>query len=117
MKEVKVHFELVQDEDGYPPASVESVWVRPTPNVGEYVLDSIPFFIQEATIGDVVLVREQDGHLQFARIVRRSHNSLVRVVFFEPTYVERVNEQLVTLGCLTEYIEAHKLLAVSVPDT
>jgi hypothetical protein len=64
-----------------------------------------------------VLVREEDGHLWFDKVVRRSQNSLVRVVFFDCTCVERVNERLVNLGCSTEYIKAHNLLAVSIPDT
>jgi hypothetical protein len=117
MGSVKVHFRLVQDEDGYPPAAVESVWAQPTTKPGEYVLDNVPFFAREATIGDVVLVRDEDGHLWFDKVVRRSQNSLVRVVFFDRTCVERVNERLVSLGCSTEYITAHNLLAVSIPDT
>jgi hypothetical protein len=117
MDSVKVHFRLVQDEDGYPPVSVESVWAQPTTQPGEYVLDNIPFFAREATIGDVVLVHEKDGHLWFVEVVRRSKNSLVRVVFFDRTCVERISEQLVNLGCSTEYIKEHNLLAVSIPDT
>ena len=84
----KVHFRLVQDEDGYPPVSVESVWAQPSTKAGEYVLDNIPFFAREATIGDVVQVREEEGHLWFDKVVRRSQNSLVRVVFFDRAAVE-----------------------------
>src|SRR5512140_2416623 len=114
---VKVYFRLVQDEDSYPPAAVESVWAQPSTKAGEFVLDNVPFFAREATIGDVVQVREEDGHLWFEKVVRRSQNSLVRVVFFDRASVERVNERLVNLGCSTEYIKAHNLLAVSIPST
>lgn len=69
---VRVHFRLVQDEDGYPPAAVESVWAQPTTKAGEYVLDNVPFFARDATIGDVVAVREEDSHLWFERVVCRS---------------------------------------------
>jgi hypothetical protein len=117
MRSLKVHFQLVQDEDGYPPAAVESVWAQPTTKPGEYVLDNVPFFARDATIGDVVLVREEDGHLWFNKVVHRSTNSLLRVVFFDRTAVERVNERLVNLGCSTEHLKAHNLLAVSIPDT
>ncbi|HWO22056.1 MAG TPA: DUF4265 domain-containing protein [Kofleriaceae bacterium] len=114
---MKVHFRLFQDEDGYPPATVESIWAQPTTKAGEYVLDNVPFFAREATIGDIVAVREEDGHLWFERLVHRSQNSLVRVVFFDRTAVERVNRQLSALECSTEYIEAHNLLAVNIPNT
>ena len=113
----KVHFRLVQDGDGYPPGSVESLWAQTGNNAGEYVVDNVPLFTRDATIGDVVHVREEDGHLWFDKVVHRSTNSLVRVVFFDPNAVERVNERLVNLGCSTEYLAAHKLLAVSIPIT
>jgi hypothetical protein len=113
---VKVHFRLTQDADGYPPVAVESVWAQPTTSAGEYVLDNIPFFASEATIGDVVLVREQGGDLWFDEVVRDSNNSLVRVVFFDHSCVQDVNQRLIDLGCSTEYIKVHNLLAVSIPD-
>ncbi|KYF77574.1 hypothetical protein BE20_04920 [Sorangium cellulosum] len=113
---VKVYFRLVQDEDGYPPVAVESVWAQPTTRASEFVLDNLPFFAREATLGDTVLVREEDGHLWFEQVVHRSRNSLVRVVFFDRACVERVNNQLVALGCSTEYIKAHNLLAASIPE-
>ena len=107
---------MVQDEDGYPPVAVESVWAHPVGGADEYVLENVPFFARDATIGDVVLTREDEGGLWFETIVRRSRNSLLRVVFFDRTCVERVNERLVAFGCATEYISTHNLLAVSVPD-
>ncbi|MGK3969349.1 DUF4265 domain-containing protein [Sorangium sp. So ce118] len=114
---MKVYFRLVQDEDGYPPVAVESVWAQSTIKAGEFVLDNAPFFAREATIGDTVLVREEDGHLWFEQVVHRSRNSLARVVFFDRTCIERVNEQLVAFGCSTEYTKTHNLLAVSIPET
>lgn len=116
MDSVKVHFRLVQDADDYPPASVESVWAHKTTGPGEYVLDNVPFFAREATIGDVVLVHEEAGDLWFCGVARRSENSLIRVVFCDPAAFEKVNGRLVALGCTTEYLEAHHLLAVCVPS-
>ena len=116
MGSTKVHFQLVQDEDDYPPVAVESVWAQAAPNAGEYVLDNVPFFAREATLGDVVRVREVEGNLFFEKVVRRSDNSLVRVVFFDRTCFEKVNERLISFGCSTEFLSAHSLLAVSIPD-
>lgn len=73
---VKVHFRLVQDEDGYPPVAVESVWAQPGMNSREYVLDNLPFFVREATLGDTVLVREEEGHCWFEAVVRRDRTRL-----------------------------------------
>jgi Domain of unknown function (DUF4265) len=117
MGSAKVHFRLVQDEDGYPPINVESVWAEPTTEPNEYTLDNIPFFAREATLGDVVCVHKEDSHLWFDKVMRRSANSLVRVVFFDNAFVERVNDRLVKLGCSTEYLETHKLLAANIPNS
>jgi hypothetical protein len=114
---IKVHFRLVQDGDGYPPVAVESIWAQPTVKAEEYVLDNVPFFAREATIGDVILVREQDGQHWFKDVVTRSMNSLVRIVFFDRTSTDRVNKDLIDLGCSTEYLKSHNLLAVSIPGT
>jgi len=116
-RSAKVHFRLIQDADGYPPVAAESLWAQPGVNAGEYVIDNVPFFASNATLGDTVLVREEDGHWWFERLIRRSGNSLVRVVFFDQACIERLSERLISLGCATEYLMDHNILAVSVPDT
>lgn len=111
----KIHFELMQDEDGYPPAAVESVWAEETPQGAEYIVDNVPFFIREATLGDTVRVREEDGNLWFDSVVSHSTNSLIRVVFYDRSTVGEVAQRLEALGCTVEYSVPHNLLAVSVP--
>lgn len=117
MSPVKVHFRLVRDEDGYPPAAVESLWAAPATEPNEYVIDNIPFFARNATIGDTVRVREEEGHQWFESVVLRSLNSLIRVVFFDRTCIERVGERLVALGCSIEYSKDHNLMAVNIPHS
>ena len=112
---VKIHFRLEQDADGYPPVAVESVWAQPAAEAGEYVVDNVPFFTREATIGDTVRARKEDGNLWFKSVVARSENSLVRIVFFERGAVGAISRQLESLGCSVEYIATHNLLAVSIP--
>ena len=112
---VKVHFQLAQDEDGYPPVAVESLWAQPSVKPGEYVLDNIPFFARDATIGDTVQVVEQEGQRWFKSLAHASRNSLVRIVFFDRSCVESVSERLVAMGCSTEYLKDHNLMAVSIP--
>lgn len=114
---VKVHFRLEQDEDGYPPVAVESLWARPSVKPSEYVIDNVPFFVREVTIGDIVRVREDDGEHWFESVSARSSNSLVRVVFFDGADRRAIKEKLIALGCATESLEKHNLMAVSVPST
>jgi hypothetical protein len=111
----KVHFRLDQDEDGYPPVAVESVWATPTEVEGRFVLDNVPFFARDATLGDEVITSTGEGGCWFERVVLRSGNSLVRVVFFDVIHQGRVAEELEAFGCSTEGLEAHSLLAVSIP--
>jgi hypothetical protein len=113
---VKIHFRLLPDTDGYPPVAVESVWAQASRDAGEYTLDNIPFFAREATVGDVVRAREEDGQLWFDGVARRSRNSLMRVVFLDRSSLDRVNAELIGLGCATEYAKSHNILAVSIPD-
>jgi hypothetical protein len=49
-------------------------------------------------------------------MVQPSGHSLFRVVFFDVDAKDRVNRELVELGCQTEYLEQHHLLAVSIPN-
>lgn len=114
---VKIHFCLEQDEDGYPPVAVESLWAKPVANSDVYIIDNVPFFARNATIGDTVSVFEKDGVRWFDRLVSRSPNSLVRIVFFDRSCIEEIGERLVAMGCATEYLREHNLMAVSVPKT
>ncbi len=112
---VKVFFQLEPDEDGYPPASVESVWARVEPGTPGLIIENTPFFARQATLGDTVSIRWEEGVRWFESVVERSTNSLVRVAFWDPACLEPVNDALVKMGCVTEYTEHYQLLAVSIP--
>lgn len=112
---VKIFFQMQQDEDGYPPITVESVWATPSEKVGEYVLDNIPFFFREATFEDTVKAYEENGQLWFDCLTVNSSNSLIRVVFHDREYEPRIEKELAGLGCEVEYFEQYNLLAVSIP--
>lgn len=113
----KISFRLVQDEDDYPPSTVELVWAKSLSDQDLYEIDNIPFFTCEATLGDVVAVSKVSEELWFLKMVSPSLNSLIRIVFFDKSIKDLVNNDLVALGCLTEYFEQFKLLAISVPPT
>lgn len=60
---VKILFELVQDEDGYPPVGVEGMWGAPLAN-GNALLDNIPFYARGVSSGDEVRTRtDSDGRV------------------------------------------------------
>lgn len=113
----KIYFRFEQDEDGYPPVTVESVWAKPSEKSSEYIIDNVPFFAREATIGDTVSVREEDGTHWFDRVVARSRNSLVRITFFDRDCAEAIGERLVAFGCSIECLREYNLMAVSIPGT
>lgn len=114
---VKVFFKITPDSEGYPSIGAESVWARETNVSSEYEVDNIPFFARDATLGDVLFADTEDGILWFKKIIRRSSNSLIRVVFFDHNALDRLSGSLLQLGCQTEYSKDFNLLAISVPGT
>jgi Domain of unknown function (DUF4265) len=112
----KIQFPLTQDADEYPPVAVEGIWATEA-HSGGYVLDNIPFFTRDATLGDTISTREEGGNLWFSGILARSGNSLLRVVLFDAGRVDELRQQLTRLGCSTEWDEPHKLVSVNVPNS
>ncbi len=112
---IKVKFNIPQDEDGYPPVSVESVWAKATSSDNSFTLENTPFFIRNVTLGDTITATQEDGVHWFDSIVDKSKNSLLRAVFFKPEQMPRIQDILVRLGCACEYLAAHKLMAINVP--
>lgn len=110
----KVIFALEQDKDGYPPVGYESAWVVDL-GEGRFLVDSIPFFAREATLGDTITAAEENGELRYADTIERSGNSLFRVVYFEGTDPSEIRRALSSLGCSTELNDVHRLIAVNVP--
>lgn len=51
----KMLYRLEPDEEGYPPVSVEGLWVRPLDS-GAVVLDNIPFYARGVAPGDELAV-------------------------------------------------------------
>lgn len=110
----KVFFRLEQDEDGYPPAGVESLWALSSEN-GRFVLDNTPFFVREATLGDTIEVAEEDGKLWYRSTVGESDNSLIRIIVPKGADVAGLRSALERLECGSEFLPAYGLIAVNVP--
>ena len=100
-KTVKINFHVKTGDDGDPPVAVESLWAERTKE--GYLIDSVPFFTNEATNGDRVAVSSGEGDARwFDKILQRSGNSLIRVVFFDLDRQDAVVNHLILLGCGTE---------------
>jgi hypothetical protein len=115
VSKIRVHFPIAQDEDGYPPVALESLWAATCNQSGLWRIENIPFFARAATLDDVISVRfGEDGHW-FDGLVHQSGNSLLRVSFEDRSIADTLACRLEDLGCAIERISAYNIFAVSVP--
>jgi hypothetical protein len=86
---VKLLFELEQDEDGYPPASAETLWAL---KVGEslFKIDNIPFFALGVAVNDIVSAVPEESVFRFKEVVHPSGHSTIRVIVYDPSDVPAV---------------------------
>ncbi|WP_081426063.1 DUF4265 domain-containing protein [Sorangium cellulosum] len=114
MKRGILVFPLERDEEGYPPVDYERVWVTLV-DENSAIIDNIPFFCRDVALGDTVRYQAGDGdELLYVSMIKRSGNSLLRVLYYEndPSELRKLLEEL---GCETELDASHNLIAVSVP--
>ncbi|WP_043476713.1 DUF4265 domain-containing protein [Kitasatospora sp. MBT66] len=77
---VKVYFRMEVDEDGWPPASVESLWAVDLGD-GTVRLDNTPWFVRGVASGDVIRVSVDDEGLRWAgETVQASENCTIRLI-------------------------------------
>jgi hypothetical protein len=116
MNGTKIHFRLHQDENGYPPVTIESVWALKAEPEG-YFLDNIPFFEREATLGDLVSAKESEGIFWFERILKPSANSLLRAMFFDKGRINEIRHGLSNMGCESEAYPDQNLITINLPPS
>jgi hypothetical protein len=107
---------LEQDEDGYPPTSVESLWVIPT-GEGLFEVDNIPFFAWGLALEDVVAAEPEEGVWRFKEVVRHSGHATVRLIVYDVAEAPAILERFTRLGCLSERSHIPGLIAVDVPPS
>lgn len=114
---VKIYFRLSQDADGYPPVTIETLWTTPRPGE-QFEIINIPFFIRTVTLGDWITAPVgPDEKRWFGSVVKKSENSLIRVVFFDRRVLDEVAASLKGMGCSTEYSADNNIMAINVPPT
>ncbi|NJN64861.1 MAG: DUF4265 domain-containing protein [Acidobacteria bacterium] len=100
---VKIHFEIEQDEDGYPEMGVESLWAHSATGEGVYAIDNIPFYVLGISMGDEVSVQSDDsGNLWFYELVRESGHSTVRILCADTETCTRIQAEIERRGCSWE---------------
>ncbi|MDC0711688.1 DUF4265 domain-containing protein [Stigmatella sp. ncwal1] len=109
-------FELEQDEEGYPPASAETLWAIKVDD-GLFKIDNMPFFALGIAVNDIVSATQEEGAFRFKEVVQPSGHSTLRVVVYDPADVPAVRALFKELGCETELSHLPRLLAVDVPPT
>jgi hypothetical protein len=111
----KVFFDLEQDESGYPPFAVESMWaVQVGPST--YKIDNIPFFARGVSPDDIVeAIPDDEGVLQFSRVIEPSASSVVRVIFFDVSQKEAYSGAVRNLGCHIEGSGTPGHVAIEIP--
>lgn len=113
---VKILFELERDEEGYPPASAETLWAIKAGD-GLFKIDNIPFFVLGIAVDDIVSAVPEEGAFRFKEVVHPSGHSTVRVVVYEPSDVSAARELFKQLGCSTEQSHLPRLFAIDVPPS
>ncbi|MNX99908.1 hypothetical protein D3C86_1323810 [compost metagenome] len=103
--------------DGYPPVSVESVWVKRLPS-GTYRIKNIPFYTKEVSFDDEIDANcGEDGELVFDRVVKHSGNSTIRVISLKKDSESNVNikKEITSLGCEWEEF-SDNFYSVNIPS-
>ena len=107
----------VPDEDGT--AEVETLWATPLGG-DRYRLDNSPFYAYSVSWQDIVYApfSEEEGLPAFERVLSKSGNRTVRVLFDLPVETgnasDRVMQGLLALGC--DYEGANKrYVSVNIP--
>lgn len=118
---VKIDFDLIQDEDGYPPFTCEGMWAVRL-DEGRFRLDNIPFFVFGVSCFDIFsALRQEDGRLKFHRVLKAGGHSTLRIILEDILIDQRpdwerfqeLREVFRGLGCSSEITPG--MMSIDVP--
>lgn len=110
----KIIFNLIPDEDDYPPVTTEAIWgieVRP----GEYKIDNVPGYIYGVSKGDVVNVQQVDGEFIATGVVQQGGHSTLRVFVEDKDLKAKVVKEIEARGGRCSVSSAFTLFSVDLP--
>ena len=113
MKKLFLNLEVI---DGYPPVSMESIWVEVTEE-GYFKVNNIPFYSKEISLGDIVSgIQTEENYLLYDKTIIHSKNSTLRIVFFNENqkFKDKILAKLINLGCESETFNAN-FHAINIP--
>ncbi|WDY56741.1 DUF4265 domain-containing protein [Pseudomonas sp. PSKL.D1] len=108
-----VLWQLEQDAQGYPPASVEGLWVSYSER--GYQVDSIPFYAYGIAPGDIISICNDDERVWFDSLLHNGGATVLRILAKAPDTLEQIREAMEDFSCNCEAQQATKMLAVQVP--
>lgn len=110
----KILFPVEQDENGNPPLTCEQIWCESL-SEGRYVVDNIPFYARDISLGDEIQTVARDGTKWFERLLKPSRNTTVRAFARNSTFGPLLVPRLRAFGGHTEKMEGIDLVAISFP--
>jgi hypothetical protein len=110
----KIAFYIEQDEDGYPPDTLETLWGRQL-DENLFQIDNIPFFVVGVSCEDIVTASYFDNQWYFDKVVRASGHSTVRVVVYDEKQMQPLRQSLRDYGCSSELSHLPRLVSVDIP--
>jgi hypothetical protein len=107
---------MEQDEDGWPPQTVETLWAV---DLGDdlYKLENTPFFARGVAYNDVVSAERSHGELLFKEVVRPSGHTTVRIIFRDLDVKRETCTALEGKGGTWEGSPIETLISVDVPPS
>src|SRR5690606_29181714 len=114
-KEVKVHFQLVQDEDDWPPFTVESIWCTDLGD-GRFQVNNVPYFVKGVSFGDLIVTKAREGGAWFDHVDVPSRNSTVHIFSFDDGKTQDMIDWARQHDCIFEMAYERQYMALSVPE-
>ncbi|MCT8166504.1 MULTISPECIES: DUF4265 domain-containing protein [unclassified Pseudomonas] len=110
-----VLWRLQQDAQGYPPASIEGLWVKRSE--AGYEVDGIPLYAYGIAPGDTIVVVEEGEQLWFESLRCSGGASVFRILIKIPGTLDQVRAAVEEFGCRCQAEPAVRMLAVEVPPS
>ncbi|MDX1870587.1 DUF4265 domain-containing protein [Mycolicibacterium sp. 120266] len=114
-----LQFELAIDDDGWPPADWEAVWAQPDEAFFTYRVVSIPAFVFDIAVGDLVQGKlGPDDDLQFDHKISSGGHSTIRVYMHHElpdSTIAEVRAGVTASGCTYQLTSWDAILAVDIP--
>jgi Domain of unknown function (DUF4265) len=113
---VKILFTVEQDENGPPSVTCEQIWCVPM-GQDRYVVDNIPFYARDISLGDEIQTEMRDSDRWFAKLLKPLGNTTVRAFARNQTFGPLLIPRLRAFGGQAEKMEGIHLVAISFPPS